>query len=105
MGWGLQCGQRTLIAEGQGGAAVGKRREGNPLILLLENRGSSTPLTVQHTLLDTPPPTLTAGACKAFSWCTKESKLKHYSARYEGTQGSRIHISGSPQFHSQALAK
>ena len=61
---GLQCGHRTLIAGGQGGAAVGKRREGNPLILLLENQGSSTPLTVQHTLLDTPPPTLTAGACK-----------------------------------------
>lgn len=69
---GLQCGHRTLTAEAQGRAAVGKRREGNSLILLLENQGSSTLLTVQHTLLDTPPPTLTAG-----TWYTEDSKLTH----------------------------
>lgn len=42
---GLQCGQRTSTA--QGWAAVGKRREGDSLTLLLENQGSGAPLTVQ----------------------------------------------------------
>lgn len=40
-------------------------------------KGHSTLLTVQHTLLDTPPPTLTAG-----TWCTEDSKLTHSIPRH-----------------------
>lgn len=54
-------------------AAVGKWREGDSWIILLENQGNSAP-EVQDTPLDFPLSTPTAVTHKAFSCCTEEAR-------------------------------